>query len=186
MNLTMTQNNIQSICILRLSAIGDATHVLPVVATLQKAYPKASITWVIGKLEYKLMQGLPGVDFVIFDKSTGRIGYKDLKAKLKHHTFDVLLQMQYSFRGNRAAWQIKAKNRIGFDKKRSRELHGFKLTQRIAAVEKQHVLDSFMEFAKAMHIKELVYRWDVIVSDKDREIAHQFIKPNKKNVIISQ
>ena len=33
----------QSICILRLSAIGDVTHILPVVTTLQKAYPNVSI-----------------------------------------------------------------------------------------------------------------------------------------------
>jgi heptosyltransferase I len=179
------KNNIQSICILRLSAIGDATHVLPVVATLQKAYPQATITWVIGKLEYKLMQGLPGVEFVIFDKSIGKKGYKELKAKVKHQTFDVLLQMQYSFRANRAAWQIKAKNRIGFDKKRSRELHSYRLTKRIAAVEKQHVLDSFMEFAKAMNIDELIYQWNIVVSEKDRKIAQQFIKPKQKNIIIS-
>jgi heptosyltransferase I len=179
------KNNIQSICLLRLSAIGDVTHVLPVIATLQKAYPQASITWVIGKLEYKLMSGLPGVDFVIFDKSMGRKGYKDLKTTLCHQTFDVLLQMQYSFRANRAAWQIKARNRIGFDKKRSRELHGYKLTQRIAAVEKQHVLDSFMEFVIAMNIDELVYKWDIVVSDEDRKKAQQFIKPKQKNVIIS-
>ena len=52
--------NCQSICILRLSAIGDVTHVLPVIATIQKSLPTAKITWIIGKLEYKLMQGLQG------------------------------------------------------------------------------------------------------------------------------
>ena len=46
---------VNSICILRLSAIGDVTHALPVVATLQNRFPDAKITWVIGKIEYKLM-----------------------------------------------------------------------------------------------------------------------------------
>ena len=175
----------QSICILRLSAIGDVTHVLPVIATLQKAYPNAAITWVIGKLEYKLMKNLSGVNFVIFDKSLGRQAYKNLKNELKHQVFDVLLHMQYSFRANRAAWQIKAKNRIGFDKKRSRELHGLKLTQRIAAVHKQHVLDSFMEFPKAMSITDFVYQWPIVVGEKDRKIADKLIKKGQVNVVIS-
>lgn len=175
----------QSICILRLSAIGDVTHVLPVVATLQKAYPNVSITWVIGKLEYKLMKGLPEVNFVLFDKSLGRRGYKNLKNELKYQVFDVLLHMQYSFRANRAAWQIKAKRRIGFDKTRSRELHGLMLTDRITAIEKQHVLDSFMEFPKVMGIADLVHQWPIMVEEKDRKIAGKLINKGQVNVVIS-
>ncbi len=175
----------QSICILRLSAIGDVTHILPVVTTLQKAYPNVSITWVIGKLEYMLMKDLPGVNFVLFDKSLGRKGYKNLKNELKHQVFDVLFHMQYSFRANRAAWQIKAKRRIGFDKNRSRELHGLKLTDRIAAIQKQHVLDSFMEFPKVLGITNLVYQWPIVVEKKDRETAEKLIKKGQINIVIS-
>jgi heptosyltransferase I len=178
-------NKINSICIVRLSAIGDATHVLPVIATLQKNYPNAKITWVIGMLEYKLMQGLEGVDFVIYDKKKGFKGYLALRKQLKHITFDALLHMQYSLRGNIAAWMIKAKTRIGFDKKRSRELHGFRLNKRIQAVDKQHVLDGFMEFAVALDIKEKIYQWNITTSDKDKEYAAGVIDKDKKNVIIS-
>ena len=180
-----SNRDVKSVCILRLSAIGDVTHVLPVIATLQKAYPRVEITWVIGKLEYKLMQGLVGVKFVIFDKNAGRKAYKELKHKLRNQTFDVLMQMQYSFRANRVAWKIKAVNRIGFDKKRSRELHGFKLTQRIKAVEKQHVLDSFMEFVKVLGITDVAYEWNIPTSEEDNELVKGIIHKDKKNVIIS-
>lgn len=176
---------INSICILRLSAIGDVTHVLPVIATLQKAYPECKITWVVGKFEYKLLKGLKGVEFILFDKKIGRAGYKALKKEMTGRFFDVLLHMQYSFRANRAAWKIKAKTRIGFDKKRSRELHGLRLNKRIQAVEKQHVLDSFMEFVKALGVKELVYEWNITTSDDDEAFAKQFIVKDKKNIIIS-
>jgi heptosyltransferase I len=37
------------ICILRLSAIGDVCHAVSAVQAIQKHYPKASVTWVIGK-----------------------------------------------------------------------------------------------------------------------------------------
>ncbi len=178
-------NKINSICIVRLSAIGDATHVLPVIATVQKKYPNAKITWVIGVLEHKLMQGLKGVDFVVFDKKKGFKGYLALRKKLKPITFDALLHMQYSFRGNFAAWMIKAKQRIGFDIKRSRELHGLHLNKRIQAVEKQHVLDGFMEFATALGIKEKVYQWNITISDKDKAFAAGVIDKDKINVIIS-
>ena len=50
-----------SICILRLSAIGDITHIIPIVSTLQKYYKKCDITWVIGKTEYQLVKKLDNV-----------------------------------------------------------------------------------------------------------------------------
>lgn len=178
-------SNIQSICILRLSAIGDVTHVLPVIATLQYSNPSVKITWVIGKFEYKLLKGLKGVEFILFDKKTGRKGYKELKEKMANRSFDVLMHMQYSFRANRAAWLIKAKTRIGFDKKRSRELHGLKLNKRIQAVEKQHVLDGFMEFLKVIGITKFIYKWNITTTVNDEELAQQSIVDNKMNVIIS-
>ena len=46
---------VNSICILRLSALGDATHVLPLIRTLQKNLPDCRITWILGKGEAKLM-----------------------------------------------------------------------------------------------------------------------------------
>jgi len=183
--MTKIVNNINSICLLRLSAIGDVTHVLPVIATLKKARPNVKITWIIGKLEHKLMQGLPGVDFYVFDKSQGRKAYKQLKLKFKDTQFDVLLQMQYSFRANRAAWKINAKNRIGFDKKRSREFHGYRLTHRIASEDNQHVLDGFMEFLKPLGIAEKVLEWNLTVSKDDHEIANRIIDDKKVNVVIS-
>lgn len=179
------KTSINSICILRLSAIGDVTHVLPVIASLQKAYPTVKITWIIGKLEHKLMQGLKGVEFIIFNKSLKHKAYQDLKETLKTRKFDVLMQMQYSFRANRAAWSVKAAMRIGFDKKRSREFHGYKLTHRIKAVKNQHVLDSFMEFVKVLGDHEPIYQWNINLSEDDITFAQKFISMSKTNVIIS-
>ena len=58
---------INSICILRLSAIGDVTHVIPVVLSLQEQLPGVKITWIIGKVESKLVGDLPGVEFIVFE-----------------------------------------------------------------------------------------------------------------------
>ena len=48
-----------NICILRLSAIGDVCHAIAAVQSIQNHYPKANITWVIGKVEADLVSGLP-------------------------------------------------------------------------------------------------------------------------------
>ena len=64
----------RSLCILRLSALGDATHMVPLVRTLQRAWPALPITWIIGKGEAKLLEGLEGVEFLVFDKKSGWAG----------------------------------------------------------------------------------------------------------------
>ena len=64
------KNNLpSSICVLRLSSIGDITHMIPVIKTIQHNLPKSDITWIIGKTEYPLVKNMKGVRFIIIDKS---------------------------------------------------------------------------------------------------------------------
>ena len=51
--------SLQSICILRLSAIGDVCHAVAAVQAIQQHYPAASITWIVGKVEAMLLKDLP-------------------------------------------------------------------------------------------------------------------------------
>ena len=55
----------RSVCLLRLSALGDATHVLPMLRSLQRHRPDMAITWIIGRAEAALLKGLEGVEFVL-------------------------------------------------------------------------------------------------------------------------
>ena len=64
-----------SVCVLRLSALGDVCHALAIVRTIQDAWPRTRITWVIGRLEHKLLGHIPDIEFVVFDKKTGARGY---------------------------------------------------------------------------------------------------------------
>ncbi|MBP8280816.1 MAG: ADP-heptose--LPS heptosyltransferase I, partial [Aeromonas sp.] len=43
-----------SICILRLSAIGDCCHALALVRVIQREWPQTRITWITGKIEATL------------------------------------------------------------------------------------------------------------------------------------
>jgi len=37
------------LCLIRLSAIGDTCHTVPVVRAIQRAWPATKLTWIIGK-----------------------------------------------------------------------------------------------------------------------------------------
>ena len=80
----------QRICLVRLSALGDITHVLPTLRTLQHHWPETRITWVIGKSEYALVKDIKNVEFITVDKSAGLAAYFDVRRQLKHHHFDIL------------------------------------------------------------------------------------------------
>src|SRR6185295_2358089 len=112
------------VCLLRTSALGDVTHVVPLVRTLQAAWPQCAITWIVGKLENKLIGDLPGVEFLVFDKGAGLAGYKAMRRQLRRRSFDALLHLQVALRANLLSALISAPVRVGYDAARSKDLHG--------------------------------------------------------------
>src|SRR5215203_6669542 len=89
-----------TVCILRLSAIGDTCHVLPVVRTLQRAWPNARFTWVIGRVEAKLLGHIPDIEFITVDKSSHWSAYRTLRRAMRGRHFDVLMHMQLAMRAS--------------------------------------------------------------------------------------
>lgn len=148
----LSVSEVKKICVMRLSAIGDVCHAAAMVNRIQQFEPNTEITWVIGKIEYQLVRLMPGIRFVIFDKSKGKAAVAELKDALKHDTFDALLMMQVALRANLASRVIKAKRRIGFDWHRSKEGHWLFTNERVQVHKHAHVLEGFMDFADALGI----------------------------------
>lgn len=167
--------NYSSICILRLSAIGDVCHAVSAVQAIQKAHPNAKITWVIGKVEAMLLANLPGVELVVFDKKQGRVALKNLKQTFKGQKFDVLLNMQVALRAGFVARCIPAKVKIGFDWARSKELHSLFINKRIAAQPHAHVLEGFKGFAKAIGVNDYQPSWEMPYTQQDQNTADELL-----------
>ncbi|MGL5047226.1 MAG: glycosyltransferase family 9 protein, partial [Shewanella sp.] len=138
--MSLHPNTMHSLCLLRLSAIGDVCHAVAMVQAIQRHYPELNITWVIGKLEYQLLKHLPGIEFVIFDKSQGWRSYVSLRKALKGRRFDVLLHMQVALRATLASLAISATVRIGFDRARAKEGQWLVTNHRVEPLATPHVL----------------------------------------------
>lgn len=175
----------RSLCILRLSAIGDTCHVVPMIRTLQRAYPDARLTWIIGKLEAKLMSLLPGVEFITVDKRAGRRGLLDLRARLAGRRFDVLLHMQLALRASLVAACVRADVRLGFDRPRARELQWLFSNARIAPRTREHVLDSFFGFTAALGIEERVLEWALPLPGDASAYAARLIPDQAPTLLVS-
>ena len=158
----------RSICLLRLSALGDVTHVVPLVRTLRAAWPEVQLTWLIGRGEHKLLDGLEGVEFVEYDKKSGFGGMRALGRALRARPgdatrFDVLLQMQVAARANLLSAFVPARLRVGYDPARSKDLHGLFVNTRIPDRPGIHVLDAIGSFCEPLGLRQTEVRWDLPV-----------------------
>jgi heptosyltransferase I len=176
----------KSICLLRLSALGDVSHVLPMLRTLQAHWPQTAITWIIGKTEHGLVGDLPGVDFIIFDKSKGVAAYRELRRALQGRRFDVLLHMQAALRASLASLLVKAELRIGFDRPRAKDMQWLFTNRTIAARPREHVLESFFGFTEALGISERQLRWEIPIPEEARHFAaEQLPDDGRRTLLIS-
>ena len=183
--MRVIENTPQSICIFRLSALGDATHVVPVIRRLQNHWPDTKITWIIGSLEYRLLKDMAGIEFIVFNKRGGWDAIRHLRLALKGRTFDVLLQMQVAARANILSRFVKAPVRLGWDSSRSRDFHSLFVNQQINHVPFQHQVEGFLEFSNALGVPPAAPTWELPISSEAKQWADRQIKPGKKTLLIS-
>ncbi|HLW74203.1 MAG TPA: glycosyltransferase family 9 protein [Gammaproteobacteria bacterium] len=175
----------ESLCVIRLSAVGDVCHTLPVVRTLQAAWPETRITWVIGKLEASLVGDIPGIEFIIFDKSKGLGAQLELRRHLKGRRFNLLLHMQMSLRASIASLAVKAPVRLGFDKQRAHDFQWLFTNKRIWYKPRQHVMDSLFGFSEALGLSEHLLRWEIPVPAGAAAFAREQIPDKTPTLVIS-
>lgn len=175
----------QSLCVLRLSAIGDVCHTLPVVRTLQAALPGTAITWIIGKTEASLVGDIAGIEFITFDKRTGLAGMRAIRQRLAGRRFDVLLQMQAALRASVLGRFIPARTRIGFDRARARDFQWLFTDRHIAARENEHVMDGLFGFAEALGIHDRQLCWGIPLTQADRDFAAKHLPGDQPPLLIS-
>ena len=174
----------ETLCILRLSAIGDVTHVLPIIRTLQKVWPTTQLCWIIGKTEASLVSDIKGVEFIVFDKAEGFKAYKKLRRQLAGRRFDVLLHMQAALRASIASLLVRADIKIGFDKPRARDFQHWFTDAGISGNPRVHVIDTFFQFLQTLGINDRDMRWDIPVAESDIAFARQAFG-NKPTLVIN-
>ncbi len=176
-----------SLCLLRLSAVGDVCHAVPVIRSIQRQWPSTSITWVIGRTEYTLLEGLEGVEFIIFDKKKGLDALRQLRSAIAGRCFDVLLHTATALRSSLISLCIPAKIRLGYDRERAKEMQWLFTNRKIKACEHgvAHVMESFFEFAEALGVTKRVLEWNIPISAADDKWAAQQIAKGQKTLVVS-
>ena len=151
------------ICLVRLSALGDVCLVVPLVRALQRACPSTHLTWVIGQEALPLVEGLGGVEFLAVDKRRGLREHFRIGRVLREKPFDVLLALQASLRVNLLYPLIHARRKIGFDRRRAKDGHGWFVSETIPPA-RQHFVDAYLSFARQLGIEPGLPRPLIVVN----------------------
>jgi len=174
-----------SICILRLSAIGDVTHVLPVLRTLQHHWPGTSLTWIIGRTEAPLVEDVEGVELIVVDKQKGLGSLGELRRKFAGRSFDVFLHMQATWRANLYSLAVRAPIRLGFDRARARNQQWMFRNAAVDSNPRQHVLDGFLAFPAAMGLTDSILRWNLPIPPSARGFARERMPGGTSYLVIN-
>ena len=168
----------KNILIVKLSAIGDVIHALPVAHALKQRYPEARITWVVEKPAYELLTNNPIIDeIIVFDKPK----FKSLSGlltneytfaqELKAHTFDLAIDLQGLFKSAAISYLSGAPERLVYCN--ARELSHL-VGQRICGEHQQgHIVDRYLDVARHLGCPASKVEFPIIItqSEIDQTVA---------------
>jgi heptosyltransferase I len=170
------------IAIVRFSALGDVVMVSAAVNALQQALPEAEITWFTSPLTYALLQGIPGVQFVVTDKPRSFADYRAFYRSFREHDFDAVLAMQANLRINLLYPALRAPIKIGFDRIRAREGQWLFCNRRIPFHD-DHLVDSFLCFVESLTGKTAEAAWNLPIEAADQAWATEQLSHLAKPLI---
>jgi heptosyltransferase I len=148
------------ICIVMMSAIGDAVHVLPIVTALKRHEPSSRITWILQPGPASLVRGHPDVDeIIVFEKNRGWRGLLEVRSELARREFDLVIDLQVYFKAGLVTSFTRAPVKLGFDKARARDMNWLFTNQRIPPHAPQHVQDQYLEFLAVLGVPAEPLAW---------------------------
>jgi heptosyltransferase I len=164
------------VCIVMMSAVGDAVHVLPLINALKRHSPSTRITWVVQPGPATLVRGHRSVDeIIVFDRSKGMTAFTEVRGELAARRFDLVIDLQVYFKAGIVTSFTRAPVKLGFDRARARDFNWLFTTHRIAAHEPQHVQDQYFEFLTALNVPHDPIEWDLGPWPAERAAQTEFV-----------
>ena len=174
----------KKICLVRTSALGDTIHALGLVNGLRHGYPDAHLTWVLQTLPYEMVKHQKNVDqFITFDRKGNFGNWLHLIKQLRLEAYDLVIVPQVSAKVNFITLMLKAKNKVGFDYKRSKEFHWLVTNRKIPAMPMGHVQDQFFEFLEYLEIRDYPVEWNLKFTREEEAWQRSFFSKLKRPVI---
>ena len=158
----MSRVPLDRVCIVMMSAVGDAVHVLPVLTALKRHHRPMHVTWVLQPGPASLVRGHHAVDeIILFDRTKGLAGFLDIRRQLQARRFDLVINLQVYFKAGIITGFTQAPVKLGFDRARARDANWLFTTHRIPPHPMQHVQDQYFEFCEWLGVPHRPVVWDL-------------------------
>jgi lipopolysaccharide heptosyltransferase I len=158
------------ILIVRLSALGDAVHVLPALAALRAAFPDAHLGWVVEEAAAGLLRDHPQLDRVHVlprkgwkgELKRGRAlsvlgGVRRFMGEVRRERYDAALDFQSNFRSSLVTFLSGAPRRIGQPVRFSKEASRVFLTRTPRPVSRsRHKIDRNLALLECLGLRGVV------------------------------
>lgn len=170
----------KNILVVKLSAIGDVIHALPVSYAIKERFPEAHLTWVVEKPAYPILEGNPYIDdIILFEKAKFRsvsgflheIG--PFRRRLRARRYDASLDLQGLFKSAAIVWNAGARRRVGTANMRE-GAHLVSCPVR-GPHARGHIVERYLDVARALGCTVDDVRFPVAVSERDRAAAEMLL-----------
>lgn len=164
--------------IVKLSAIGDVIHALPVAYALKEKYPGCHITWVVEPPAFDLVSMSPYIDEVIlFEKKKFKsLGgflreYGPLKRKIQKRPYDAVLDLQGLFKSAAIARLGQAPIKLGMCNMRE---FSDKISRPVVGPHAHgHIVERYLDVARALDCPVNEVRFTLDVPEREAGLSRQ-------------
>lgn len=147
----MSAPRAERILIIRPSALGDVARSVPVLYSLRRAYPDATIDWVVQDSFADVVRAHPDLTAVVpYARRDGARGALRLARRLARAKYDLVLDCQGLARSGFFARATHAPVRVGHAD--ARELGWLGLTHRVAASIEAHTVDRMLSLVTPLGV----------------------------------
>lgn len=169
------------ILIVRLSAMGDVIHGLPVLCALREALPDAFLGWVVEGRTGDLLDGHPALDALIriprgWLKSPRAIW--NVRRRLRQFAFDTTIDLQCLTKSAVAAWLSGAPRRIGKAGADGRELSRW-FHNELVVPGGQHVIDHYLGLLRPLGIRHAAVQFRLHERADDARTVDEFLRAHQ-------
>lgn len=172
----MIDVSLNRVCVVMMSAVGDAVHVLPVLEALKRKSPAIHLTWVLQPGPAALVRGHRSVDeILLFDRRNGWRAFSAIRRELASRKFDLVINLQVYFKAGVVTAFTQAAVKLGFDRARARDFNWLFTTHRIPPHAPQHVQDQYFEFLTALNVPHEPVRWALGPWPSERDAQREFL-----------
>lgn len=158
-------------------SIGDVIRALPLATMVRRRFPRVFLAWSVEPACLPLVQGNSAIDrIIVFDRARWWKGAREFLSQVRAANFDLVLDLQRHFKSGFVSWWSAAPQRVGFNRRDSKELNWLFNNRHIPAYgERISKLDHYLKFAGYLGMEPTPPKWDFNLTAEEQASVERHV-----------